>query len=45
MEYWLICVNKFFHFAVECYFISKSIGCFWCILAHLVLLVDKQHIG
>jgi len=29
MERWLICVNKFFHFALKRYFISKAVRCFW----------------
>jgi hypothetical protein len=29
MERWLICVNKFFHFALKLYFISKTVKCFW----------------
>jgi len=27
-----ICVNKFFHFALKHYFISKTVRCFWCTL-------------
>jgi hypothetical protein len=29
MERWLICVNKFFRFALKRYFISKNVRCFW----------------
>jgi hypothetical protein len=29
MENVSVCVNKFFHFALKRYFISKTVTCFW----------------
>jgi hypothetical protein len=37
-----VCVNKFFHFALKCYFISKTVRCFWhtCIM----LIIYGMHL-
>jgi len=35
MEGWLTCVNKFLHFALKHYFISKTVRCFWRTLYNL----------